>query len=110
MRAELSSVKTFPCSPDNVALCSGLGWWIWDLQEEILVMPGDLVWPPIVTGSVNVPPSRGDSEHRAVTGRGSPRLESHGMSRERCPNHPGDVHGPGTAGAAASGCPSLAEL
>lgn len=48
----------------------------------------------------------GDSERSAVTGRGSPRLESQGMSRERCPRHPGDVHGPGTAlgaGAAASG-------
>lgn len=69
-------------------------------------MLGGLVWPPIVIGSPEFPPSPGDSERSAVTGRGSPRLMSQGMSRERCPSHPGDVHGPGTAlgaGAAASG-------
>lgn len=68
-------------------------------------MPGGLVWPLIVTDSAECPPAVGtvDSEHSAVTGRGSPRLESQGMSRERCPSHAGDVHSPGTAVGAGAG-------
>lgn len=49
----------------NVAECSGLGSWIWDLQEEVLVLPGlatDCLWQR------ECPPCLGDSGQPAQCG------------------------------------------